>query len=727
LNKTWLKSLTQIDSQDRPLFGGKAFQLAQMHRMGLHLPRTRCLSKAAYDRFVDETGLRERIQLEVNRKPFQDMRWEEIWDCATRIRHLFLKTSFPERMQHQLLEEIRSSFKGRSVAVRSSAPEEDHTRHSFAGLHESFINLQDPWLIVDHIRKVWASLWSDAALLYRQELNLSAEKSAMAVVIQETVAGSSSGVVFTRNPNAESQTVIEAVHGLNQGLVDGAIEPDRWVLARSNGRIIRHEAARRDKYVVTSAEGCRKAPLPQDLAALPPLQDNQVKALFDWAMAIEKNQNHPQDIEWTLEDNQLILLQTRPVSTLRSDDGDDRRKWYLSLHRSFENLSELRIKIEGELIPEMIRTAARLGQTDLSRLSEKELEAEIQKRWEINHRWVNIYWADFIPFAHGVRLFGQVYNDTLRPDDPYEFVGLLTRTGMLSMDRNQRLSAMAEAVRNAPRLAEVLKNGQYNLLPPGFRSDWDAFIEKFGDLSCGLPGATQCDHEMTTLAGIVLEMAAHRPDPKADLSAASMQDLQQAFLECFDGTRRQWAADLLDLARASYQLRDDDNIHLGRIEARLLEAVNEGRKRLQHGSTESGDLKRLKNLLQKLDPTASPKSEPASMPRTGERIQARQLVGQPAGPGVVNAKARVIEHPSGLTAFKHGEILVCDAVDPNMTFVIPLASGVIERRGGMLIHGAIIAREYGLPCVTGVSGVMDLVQTGDRLTVDGYLGIVTVH
>jgi pyruvate,water dikinase len=61
-----------------------------------------------------------------------------------------------------------------------------------------------------------------------------------------------------------------------------------------------------------------------------------------------------------------------------------------------------------------------------------------------------------------------------------------------------------------------------------------------------------------------------------------------------------------------------------------------------------------------------------------------------------------------------------------MTFVVPLASAVIERRGGMLIHGAIIAREYGLPCVTGVAEATSRLQTGDQLTVDGYLGIVTL-
>jgi pyruvate,water dikinase len=111
----------------------------------------------------------------------------------------------------------------------------------------------------------------------------------------------------------------------------------------------------------------------------------------------------------------------------------------------------------------------------------------------------------------------------------------------------------------------------------------------------------------------------------------------------------------------------------------------------------------------------------------GFDVKARQLIGQPAGPGVSKGMARVILEPEDLLDFKSGEVLVCDALDPNMTFVVPMASGIIERRGGMLIHGAIIAREYGLPCVTGVPDATVLIRTGDIITVDGYLGIAVIE
>jgi pyruvate,water dikinase len=108
-------------------------------------------------------------------------------------------------------------------------------------------------------------------------------------------------------------------------------------------------------------------------------------------------------------------------------------------------------------------------------------------------------------------------------------------------------------------------------------------------------------------------------------------------------------------------------------------------------------------------------------------ISSRQIVGHPAGPGISSGRARLIKTPQDLLSFKQGEVLVCEGVDPNMTFVVPLASAVVEERGGMLIHGAIIAREYGLPCITGASNAMELIENGNQITVDGYLGIITCH
>ena len=163
----------------------------------------------------------------------------------------------------------------------------------------------------------------------------------------------------------------------------------------------------------------------------------------------------------------------------------------------------------------------------------------------------------------------------------------------------------------------------------------------------------------------------------------------------------------------------------------MMAAVNEARLRLLDDRNLSLDTEDPEEVIKALsDKNYQPKAQTTirihEEDAAPDTLRARQLTGQPAGPGISKGPARVILETSDLSEFKSGEVLVCDAVDPNMTFVVPLATGVVERRGGMLIHGAIIAREYGLPCVTGVADATLLIKTGDQLTIDGYLGIVTI-
>jgi pyruvate,water dikinase len=328
-----------------------------------------------------------------------------------------------------------------------------------------------------------------------------------------------------------------------------------------------------------------------------------------------------------------------------------------------------------------------------------------------------------------VRLFGQVYNDAMHPEDPYEFVDLLTQTEMASLERNRMLESLADHIRSNQRLAAQLKTGDDAKIDPQFLARVEDFIHKFGDLSCSVTGGTQCVQDAQPLFKILLEMAAHPPPPPNHRKSSSADHLKEKFLDCFEGEQRSRSEELLDLARSSYQLRDDDNIHLGRIEAQALVAVQEGRRRIMEQARrgdESSVSKALKDVLFDVDQGAKTLNPYRQKPGQSFEIKPRQLTGQPAGPGIARGRARVIQQHVDLSDFKFGEILICDAVDPNMTFVVPLAAAVVERRGGMLIHGAIIAREYGLPCVTGISDATALIQTGDEITVDGYLGIVTV-
>ncbi len=720
-----IKSLDQIQTSDQHLVGGKSLALAHLYQNGFPVPKAVCLTTHVYETFIAATGLHTRIQMEINRKDFSQMRWEEIWDAALRIRSFFLKAPIPPELNENLTRVLKPLFENAVVAVRSSAPGEDASGSSFAGLHESFVNIRGLESIIDHVRLVWASLWSDAAMLYRKEIGLDVNQSKMAVIIQEMIDGDRSGVIFTRNPANKHESVIESVHGLNQGLVDGIIEPDRWTLDIESGNILSHQPAVREKWMIAGPGGAVVDDLPVQKSGIPSIDSDDIRTVFKQAMASEKLFDYPQDMEWTFKNRQMYVLQSRPISTGIDNQGTDDRGWYLSLRRSLESLKALRVRIEKDLIVKMIEDADLLAAMDIDNLSDHDLAAEIDRRSKIYQDWEKIYWADFIPFAHGMRMFGQVYNDTIKPDDPFEFVSLLETSDLKSIERNRKLEQLAESVRHDQKLWNHLKSGQTELIDPDFYGNARHFFHEYMDASH--IEVDSPDGLSEILVSILLEMAEGGIKQKK-YSEKSHKELETNFLNMFDEKSRVHNEELLDLARASYRMRDDDNMFLGRIEREMKRAGAAGKQRLginipRPESPEMFD--EIASSLRDSDYQPVFKKKAAEKVK-GFDVQARQLIGQPAGQGIGTGIARVINTREDLGLFCHGEILVCDAIDPNMTLIVPMAAAIVERRGGMLIHGAIIAREYGIPCITGVPDATAAINSGDQLTVDGFLGIVTI-
>jgi pyruvate,water dikinase len=709
----WIRPTDSLSVADRPLAGGKAVQLGALAGAGFRVPRGLVLLEPAYQRFVEATGLRGRVMLELGRKKSEAMRWEEMWDAGLRIQHMFARAEWPAEIRSPLAEAVEEAFGETPVAVRSSAPEEDGRRNSFAGVHESFVNVRGADAVLEHVKLVWASLFSDRALLYARELDLDPLRSGMAVVIQELVPGECSGVVFTSDPTDESLVVVEAVHGLNQGLVDGVIEPDRWRLERGSGRIVSHTPPRRERRVVAGEAGIVTEELPGPLQTRPPLSEDHLARLWRRASEVEERLGGPQDLEWTLREDELVLLQARPITTLPAEEVDSRRAWYLSLRRSYENLEALRERVENEHLPAMAREGERLAGIDLSGLGEGELREELERRRGLYHHWHGVYWDEMIPLAHGVRLFAELYNAAVKPEDPFEFVRLLEHSSLRGVERNERLQALAVRL-----VASGDSEQGWEALDPETREELDDLLARFG-------GAFEASEESRADWVRLLRRMARRAGETGAQGLEGVRELESRFVEGFPEAERDRARGILDLARASYRLRDDDNLYLGRLEAHVRAAETELERRggttteRSERAAAEGELALTAARLGPRDPDGAESPEGPLLPR--------QLLGHAAGPGVARGRARVILGREDLFRFEEDELLVCDAVDPNMTFVVPLARAVVERRGGMLIHGAIIAREYGLPCVTGIEEATARIRTGDEITVDGYLGIVTVH
>ncbi len=448
--------LEKIKSDQTKQFGGKTTALAKLVAKGYNIPLSLGISTTAYRHYLSENNLQDRILMELGRKDLADMRWEEIWDAALRIRNLFLTTPVPHKLSELLLDHLNTVFQDRPVVVRSSAPAEDSATTSFAGLHESCVNVRGTENFLLAIRKVWASLWSDRAILYRKELGLDLKTSAMAVLVQELVSGEKSGVAFSQSPTNPDSQAIEAVWGLNQGLVDGSVEPDFWELSRSDNRLLNFKPAQRKIRLIPKDGDVQAVSLNRSQCNTAPLDDHEVRKLSDLTMQLEQLLGQPQDVEWTWRGDELVLLQARPITTEpAADSATDQRIWYLSLHRSLENLKSLRKLIETEIIPGIEKDAQEMAAMNLADLDNHGLAREVQRRREFSAKWNQQYKRYCIPMAHGIRIFGEFYNDALKPKNPFEFVQLLQGEKLKALERNRQLRLLSEEIENNPEILQA--------------------------------------------------------------------------------------------------------------------------------------------------------------------------------------------------------------------------------------------------------------------------------
>jgi len=696
--------------------GGKAKMLAYLQQQGFQVPAGHCFPVSVYFEFINETGLDAFIAMELQRKDFSAMRWEEIWDVSLRIRNHFVACDWPVTLKQKLLDDLHRTVNDwPATAVRSSAPGEDSGKQSFAGLHESRVMLHGAEAILEAVRVVWASLWSDGALLYRRELGLDPGKSGMAVIIQEMVVGKVSGVLFTKAPQNSTVMMVEAVWGLNQALVDGTIEPDRWQLSRATGNVIEKHQVIHSVAMRPVSSGLELCPVEKAQHGQTPLDDSLCRTLYQVGSQLEDLLGTAVDIEWTQSEAGLHILQARPITSILESRADDERLWYLSLHRSLENLEELQRELEQVILPGMDADADQMTAIDLPQLGNRELAEEHLRRGRVLDKWLQTYKEKCIPMAHGLRLFGEFYNDLIKPENPFEFVSLLHSEDLLAVQRNRQLRKIANVLRENPVLLERLKEGHKFSPDSPLQLLIDDFTRRYSGINWVLKDGLE-------LCGWLVKLAEQEDlvhEPKRAMT-------EECFLSNLAEEDRDYASRILLVAKASYLLRDNDNLYLGKVRAGVTAVEQEIRKRVDAGTAE--ELARL--LPEEAGPdTLFSRYASQQEPVMSSRVLQipRQLIGQPAGPGVGSGLARVLDGSSPLADFKRGEVLVCDAIEPNMTFLAPLAAAIIERRGGMLVHGAIIAREYGIPCVTGIPEATRVIQSGDRLSVDGYLGIVTIE
>jgi pyruvate,water dikinase len=204
------------------------------------------------------------------------------------------------------------------AAVRSSAVDEDGAAASFAGQHETYLNIVGAAAIIAAVTRCWESARSERALEYRRKQGLSVERPQLAVLVQQLVAADVAAVAFSANPitGNRAEVMINASWGLGESIVGGTVTPDAFVVRKSDLEVIQRVIADKQRMTVAAPGGTREVDVPRFLRQEASLNDEQVVEIAKLAQTLEATMGHPVDVECAFAGGDLYLLQCRPITTL---------------------------------------------------------------------------------------------------------------------------------------------------------------------------------------------------------------------------------------------------------------------------------------------------------------------------------------------------------------------------------------------------------------------------
>lgn len=312
----------EVDKEDLPLVGGKGANLGELTKLEIPVPPGFIVTTQSYFHFLDESGIRSNIRGIL--KKLNPDNSKQLLKAATQIKELITNS----RMPQQIADEIKDAY-GRLeglVAVRSSATAEDLPEASFAGQQRTFLNIQGKEEVVSAVQGCWASLFEPRAIFYREQHSLNHLKVGIAVVVQRMVQSEESGVMFTREPvTNEEKIAIEAVYGLGEAVVSGGVTPDLYLVDKKSFAIIHKMISRQEWQLIKSPDRVKdidetnvQLPVPDTLQGKQKLSDREIVTLAKLGAKIERLYKYPQDIEWAKGDGKLYIVQTRPITTLKT-------------------------------------------------------------------------------------------------------------------------------------------------------------------------------------------------------------------------------------------------------------------------------------------------------------------------------------------------------------------------------------------------------------------------
>jgi pyruvate,water dikinase len=308
--------------------GGKGASLTRMINAGLPIPDGFHITTEAYRQFIIKNDLEPIIQEAISQVDVEKPSTLE--SASRRIIASITQAQIPPEISADIVEAY-GDFPGKdpAVAVRSSATAEDLPEASFAGQQESYLNVCGAGQLLEATKKCWASLWTARAISYRLQQGISSEGVALAVVVQLLVPAEVAGILFTANSitGQRNQALINAAWGLGEAIVGGKVTPDTITVNKETGDVVSYEVADKQVMTVRVNGATEEKAVPETLRTVPALSKEDTQKLMDLGVRIESLYKMPMDIEWTLTDGELAIVQARPITSLPEEQVAPPTDW----------------------------------------------------------------------------------------------------------------------------------------------------------------------------------------------------------------------------------------------------------------------------------------------------------------------------------------------------------------------------------------------------------------
>jgi len=336
---TWLSDLSKKDLQ---LAGGKGASLGEMFNAKFPVPQAFVVTTDAFYFYLKETKIQDSIRELLNRIDVDNT--ENLTKYAEEIRNIVTEAEMPEILEKEILEAydhfnvdldglkdspgalaiLKSAREPIFVSVRSSATAEDLGDASFAGQQESFINVKGNQDLIEKVKRCFASIFTARSIFYRKKKGFE-DLVGIAAIVQKMVNSDKSGVIFSKNPvKNNDEILIEAVFGQGEGIVSGKIKPDQHILTREFKLVQEKISDKKLAIIRTSGGQTKTIQLTPEKSKQRVLKTYELKQLAEYAIKLEDHYKKPQDIEFSIEGEEIYILQARPITTLKKKEGTEK-------------------------------------------------------------------------------------------------------------------------------------------------------------------------------------------------------------------------------------------------------------------------------------------------------------------------------------------------------------------------------------------------------------------